>query len=145
MELDKANRKIIAELKANARMPTAEIGRRIGLSRTAVQDRINKLESQGYIQGYRVITGKSSDTNLKALLSVKFASKPCAPIIERLLKFEGVDEIYSLSGEWDALLRVSCSGADELSMLNDDIANDDSVSETTSQIILSHHSNMIES
>lgn len=141
MELDRANRKIIAELKTNARTPTAEIGRRIGLSRTAVQERINKLESQGFIEGYRVVLNDPKDTAVKALLFVKFSTKPCAPVINRLMKLDGVEEIFSLSGSWDAVVKVACFSGDSLSELNDEIARDESVCETTSQIILSEISN----
>ena len=139
MELDRINQKIIAQLKTNARMPTAEIGRRIGLSRTAVQERINRLESQKFIQGYRVVLNEHDSFEVNALVFVKFSTKPCAPILSRLSKIEGVREIYSLAGSWDAIVKVACRSADALSTVNDEIAGDVSVSETTSQLILSEH------
>ncbi len=139
MELDRINQKIIAQLQTNARMPTAEIGRRIGLSRTAVQERINRLESQELIQGYRVVLNEHAGLDVRALVFVKFSTKPCAPIVSRLLKIDGVTEIYSLAGSWDAIVKVACRSAEALSTLNDEIAADASVCETTSQLILSEH------
>lgn len=47
MQLDKTNKRILALLEKNARMSAAAIGREIGLSRPAVQDRIAAMEQGG--------------------------------------------------------------------------------------------------
>src|SRR5882672_7016948 len=50
--LDNLNWSILAELQQNARLSTAEIGRRVGLSAPAVAERIQKMEEQEIINGY---------------------------------------------------------------------------------------------
>ena len=54
-ELDQTNRKILAELVANARIPISELARKVGLSKTPVAQRIRQLEEMGLITGYRAI------------------------------------------------------------------------------------------
>ena len=54
-ELDQTNRKILAELVANARIPISELARKVGLSKTPVAQRIKQLEEMGLITGYRAI------------------------------------------------------------------------------------------
>lgn len=51
--LDDTNRRILAELQENARVSLAELGRRVGLSSPAVGERLQRLERQGVITGYR--------------------------------------------------------------------------------------------
>ena len=54
-ELDSTNRKILAELVANARIPITDLARKVGLSKTPVALRIRQMEEMGLIQGYRAI------------------------------------------------------------------------------------------
>lgn len=50
--LDPTDWAILRELQQNARLSYTEIGRRVGLSSPAVQERIRKLEDAGIIEGY---------------------------------------------------------------------------------------------
>jgi len=50
--LDDTNRRLLAELQADARLSLAELGRRVGLSSPAVAERLQRLESDGVILGY---------------------------------------------------------------------------------------------
>lgn len=50
--LDQTDWAILRELQADARISYAELGRRVGLSSPAVQERVRRLESAGVIKGY---------------------------------------------------------------------------------------------
>ena len=50
--LDATNRRLLAELQADARLSLAELGRRVGLSSPAVAERLQRLEDDGVIRGY---------------------------------------------------------------------------------------------
>ena len=49
-----ADRQLIALLRENARIPVAEIARKLGISRSTAQSRLEKLERNGTIAGYAV-------------------------------------------------------------------------------------------
>jgi Lrp/AsnC family leucine-responsive transcriptional regulator len=51
--LDPKGWELLRELQENARLSYAELGRRVGLSKPAVAERVRKLESAGIITGYR--------------------------------------------------------------------------------------------
>ncbi len=51
--LDATNRRLLAELQEDARLSMAELGRRVGLSPPAVAERLQRLERDGVILGYR--------------------------------------------------------------------------------------------
>lgn len=48
------DRQLLGLLQANAREPTASLARKLGVSRSAVQERITRLEKAGVITGYSV-------------------------------------------------------------------------------------------
>ena len=52
--LDEMSRKLLDELQKDARLPFAELGRRVGLSPSATAERVRRLEDEGIIRGYRV-------------------------------------------------------------------------------------------
>ncbi|MGV8944510.1 winged helix-turn-helix transcriptional regulator, partial [Thermomonas sp.] len=54
MRISTPDELLLSLLRENARASTAEIARRLGLSRTTVQNRIERLERQGVISGYTV-------------------------------------------------------------------------------------------
>lgn len=60
-DFDSYDRRILAELQADARITWAELGRRVHLSQPAVTERVRKMETAGVIQGYR------AQVNLQAL------------------------------------------------------------------------------
>ena len=49
--LTNAEQALLALLRENARASTAELARRLGVSRTTVQSRIERLEARGVIAG----------------------------------------------------------------------------------------------
>ncbi len=51
--LDAYDTRILEELQADARLPMAELGRRVHLSQPAVTERVRKLETAGVITGYQ--------------------------------------------------------------------------------------------
>ncbi len=136
MDRDRTDKRILALLEKNARMTAAAIGREIGLSRTAVQDRITRMEATGVIQGYRVVASHYGAGVVRALIFVKIAQRPCDRALRWLISLEGVTEVHSLSGELDAVVIVVVSSAPELSILNDQIGRNALVTSAHSQVIL---------
>lgn len=136
MDLDRTDRRIIALLERNARMTAAAIGREIGLSRTAVQDRITRMESDGIIQGYRVVASDETAGLVRALIFVKIAQRPCDKALRWLIALEGVTSVQSLAGELDAVVTAAVPSASELSDLNDRIGRSELFSSAQSQVIL---------
>ena len=59
--MDDLDRKILALLAKNARMPVKEIAEQVALTSPAVSSRIHKLETDGIIGGYTVTLNRPAD------------------------------------------------------------------------------------
>src|SRR5262245_63960467 len=57
LRLDATDHALLALLRENARAPTAELARKLKLSRTTVQSRLTRLERAQVIAGYTVTVG----------------------------------------------------------------------------------------
>lgn len=58
--LDQTDWAILRELQADARISYAELGRRVGLSSPAVQERVRRLEDAGVIAGYHASVNRQA-------------------------------------------------------------------------------------
>ncbi len=108
--LDHLDRKILAELVTNARLPVTELARRVGLSKTPVAARIRALEQAGVITGYRAILSpdklglshvtfvqiRLTETSERALLAFNAA-------VSRLPQ---VASCHMIAGGFDYLLKI---------------------------------------
>ena len=74
--MDDLDRKILALLAKNARMPVKEIAEKVALTSPAVSSRIHKLETDGIISGYTVMLNRPSDRSMWTLLSASRWPRP---------------------------------------------------------------------
>jgi Lrp/AsnC family transcriptional regulator, leucine-responsive regulatory protein len=83
LPIDDTNRLLLAELQENARLSLAELGRRVGLSPPAVAERVQRLEQQDVILGYRAeINPRALGLSLSAVIRVRPAPGQLANVAE---------------------------------------------------------------
>jgi Lrp/AsnC family leucine-responsive transcriptional regulator len=70
--VDASDLRILRELQENARLSLAELGRRVGLSAPAVGERLQRLERDGVITGYRAdVDPRALGLGLTAVIRVR--------------------------------------------------------------------------
>ena len=109
-QLDPTDRRILDILSAEARIPVAELARRVSLSKTPTLARLKRLEREGVILGYRAqldpqrlgrdhvafVEVKLSDTRERALKAFNTAA----------LAVPEIEECHMIAGAFDYLLKV---------------------------------------
>jgi DNA-binding Lrp family transcriptional regulator len=136
--LDDTDRALLALLRENARLPAADLARKLGLARTTVQSRLQRLERQGAVAGYTVVVPDEAEAALiRAHVMVIAAPKQGAAIAAALKRIPEVRTLLSVSGPYDLIAVVAASSIGELDVLIDRIGALDGVERTTSAIVLS--------
>jgi DNA-binding Lrp family transcriptional regulator len=136
--LDDTDRRLIALLRANARTPTASLARSLGLSRSAVQERLRRLERDGVIRGYTLILGEDggqSGVSAHVLLTLDPKQQDRA-----LAAIKGLPEVvaaYTVSGAHDAIAMLVAQTSAHLDEVLTRIGKMPGVNRTTSSILLS--------
>ena len=109
MGLDETDSRILEMLREDARVSLADISREIGLSSPSVKDRIDKMETEGVILGYRPLLDYSKlGLGLTGFVGVMLDPQRCCDmdIVRDLETVEGVVEGWFTDGEEDMLLMV---------------------------------------
>ncbi len=136
--LDDTDRALLGLLRENARASTAELARRLELSRTTVQSRIERLERRRAIAGYTVVVADEVEAGLvRAHVLITLAPRASGVIEAALRKIVQVRVLHSVSGPFDLIAIVAAASIGELDALIDRIGRLEGVERTTSAIVLS--------
>jgi DNA-binding Lrp family transcriptional regulator len=138
MTLSGSDLELLSLLRENARASTAELARRLKLSRTTVQSRIERLERQGIIAGYTVRIDDGAERGwIRAHIMITVLPRQMAAVVRALHAMPEVRTLHSVSGPFDLValgVVPTPAGMDELT---DRIGAIDGVERTTSSIVLS--------
>jgi Lrp/AsnC family leucine-responsive transcriptional regulator len=118
--LDATNLRIVEELAADARITTAELGRRVSLSAPAVADRVQRLERAGVITGYHArVDPKALGYALAVVVRVAPATRQLQRIPELARDTPEVVECHRITGEDCFFLKLHLRSIDDLEEILD--------------------------
>lgn len=136
--LDTTDKALIALLRQNARIGHAEAARRLRLSRTTVQARVESLERRGVIVGYTARLAEELSRKLvRAHITIVIAPKASAAVTTALQRMPELRALHSVAGPFDLLAVVEAEDVPTLDAAIDRIGALDGVERTQSSIILS--------
>lgn len=135
--MKKTDEHLIALLQENARRSTSDLARVLGVSRSTVQSRLQRLESQGIIKGYTLVYGEEYEKGLVAAqVLIKVSQKLTARTIRELRAMAHVRVLHSISGDYDLIAMIQAESTEALSQTLDEIGNLEGVERTNSSVIL---------
>lgn len=137
MQIDETDRKLIALLQENARLPVATLARRLDLARTTVQARLDRLETSGVIQGYAVRLNDQLRVPLRATVLINIEPRTGPTVLARLKSMPQVQRAHTTSGRWDLIVTVEAATTEELDATLDRIGDAKGVRMSESLIHLS--------
>jgi Lrp/AsnC family leucine-responsive transcriptional regulator len=135
--MEKLDRRILALLARDGRMSYTDIGKETGLSTSAAQQRVRRLEQRGVIKGYRAVLDSAE---LGMMVTAFVAIKPFDPgqpddAPELLQHIEEIISCYSVAGEPSYLLKVQVPSMGHLEALLARIRSAGKVSTHTTTVL----------
>lgn len=126
LNVDELSLKILSLLQKNSRLSSSEIGRQIGLSSPAVNERIKKMEKAGIIKNYTVeIDHKKLGFEIEAYINVSlhglFGPK-LKETAKSFCKIPEVLEFYNITGSDDIVMKVVATSIDHLRIVISKVA-----------------------
>jgi len=132
-----ADRQLLALLQVNARESTANLARKLGLARTTVVARLARLEAEGVISGYQVKLGsKAGHASVQAFVGITVSPKAGRDVVKKLSALPELNQLASVSGEFDYMALLRADSTLRLDALLDEIGAIDGVTRTTTSVVL---------
>ena len=129
---------MLSLLTQNARAPVASLAQSLGLARSTVQSRLERLERDGVIAGYTLRLGEAArgeHIRATALLQIEPMTLPA--VLSRLKALPEVRAAHTASGRFDLIVRLSAPTTHALDRALDGIGDVPGVRSSESLIHLS--------
>ncbi len=137
MQIDEKDTQLLALLQENARMPVATLARALGLARTTVQSRIERLKQQGVIAGYTVRLSRKMQAPIRATVLIAIEPRAGPTVLSRLKSLPSVKTVHATSGRFDLIALIESQDTESLDNTLDRIGEAKGVKSSESLIQLS--------
>ncbi|MCE2497472.1 MAG: Lrp/AsnC family transcriptional regulator [Nitrosopumilaceae archaeon] len=132
---DKIDRDIIRALRANSRESFVDLGKKMGLSESAIRRRVRNLLDAKVISRFTIEMGESNQTSAIVLASLDSATDN-SKVAARLAKMEEVQIVYEITGQYDIAAVISASNMADINGAIDALRKIRGVTDTNTVIIL---------
>lgn len=136
--LDEINRKILDMLHENGRLSYSDIGRELGLSRVAVQNRVSALVDREVIEGFTIVVNPGKvGIHVSAFFQVDVQPAQLQLVAESLANETCVTSLYHMTGPSSLHMHAVFHDDEELeSFLHDKLYSQNGVTHVECQLLL---------
>ncbi len=114
--MDELDQQLLQYLREDARVSVMHLAKALRLSRTTVQKRIDKLESQGVILAYTIKTKPdAAQHKIRAMMNIAIEGNSAQAVHLALRALPQVHSMYTTNGKWDVVAEIQ---AENLEVLN---------------------------
>jgi DNA-binding Lrp family transcriptional regulator len=136
---DEKDAELLALLRTDARLPATTLASRLGVSRSAVQQRLARLERDGIVVGYTAVLGEKAAPlgMLQAHVLIEVGARDLPRLVSSLKSRHEVRRCYTASGQYDLLVMIEAASTQQLDGVLDWIGEIPGVRRTVTSLLLS--------
>ena len=136
--MDKTDNALLGLLRQDARASLSELSARLGVSRTTVRSRIERLQSRGEIIGFSVVLrGDVTQDPVRALMMIGIEGRGTDRILRQLKGFSEVRAVHATNGRWDVIAELGTQSLEALDDVLSRIRRLDGVATSETSLLLS--------
>ena len=138
--MDDTDRRLIAALRDNARLPVATLAQLLKLSRGTVQNRIDKLTAEGVIVGFTVrLKPEAEPQRVRAITLVAVDGEHAAAVIKALRGIPQVQALHTTNGRWDIVVELGVDSLEAFDQALQRVRLIKGISNSETSLLLSTH------
>ncbi|NHW88949.1 MAG: Lrp/AsnC family transcriptional regulator [Archaeoglobales archaeon] len=134
--MDPRDLKIVMELVKNGRIKKTELAKMLKITETAVRKRIEKLEKNKVILGYRAVVDFKKLGIFSSLTGIDVEPEHIWKVVERLKQMENVNSVYLTSGDHVLIVEVVTDSLDTMRRLHEEISGIQGVKRVCPAVIM---------
>jgi Lrp/AsnC family transcriptional regulator for asnA, asnC and gidA len=135
--MDDTDMEIIRSLVENSRITISQMSKEIDIPDATISNRLKKLEKNAIKQYTLILNPETLGLKVTAIIIIQTESEKHENVEKELSILEEVSEVYSISGEYDILIKVWAHSIHELNrIVNSKIRSVDGVEDLTEMIVM---------
>ncbi len=135
--MDEIDSDIIRSLVKNSRITLSQMSKDINVPDATISNRLKKLEKDVIKQYTLLLDPLKLGLTVTAIIIIQTESEKHENVEIELSRLEDVSEVYSVSGEYDILIKVWAHDLEELNkIVNNKIRAVDGVEDLTEMIVM---------
>lgn len=134
--LDDLDRRLIALLRADSRTPGAVLARDLGVNRSTVTSRIDRLVDSGVIEGFTIRLGNDVDRDaIRGVTTVVTSPERGQDVVRTIRGYPEVERLHSTTGAWDLVVQLRCGSLSEFDLVLERIRGAPGVLKTQTSLL----------
>ena len=135
--MDDLNCRLIALLRADGRMSAAALAKILKVSRGTVQNRIDRLMTEGVILSFTVrLHPEAEPGRVRAFMSIAVEGRRAPAVMVALQGFPEVEAVHTTNGRWDMVVELSAASLEAFSRALDEIRMIDGIASSETSLLL---------
>ena len=136
-KMDDIDRKLISALRHDARASLSDLALLLGVSRTTVRGRLERLRSRGDIVGFSVVLRQDVHRDaVRGLMMLGIEGRGTDRITRQLGGFPEVRAIHATNGRWDLILEIGTETLEALDEVLGRIRRLDGIATSETNLLL---------
>lgn len=136
--MDELDGHLVAALKRNGRASLSELADQLGVTRSTVRVRLDKLVQGGEIAGFTVLTRSDVRPDaVRGLMMLEIAGRGAEKTMKQLQRMAQVQAVHSTNGTWDLIAEIGTATLEQFDEILFAIRRLEGVTRSETNLLLS--------
>ncbi len=136
--MDNLDGRLITTLRQNGRASLSELANTLGVTRSTVRVRLDRLVATGEIAGFTVLTRSDIQPDpVRGLMMLEVAGRGAERAMKRLTSIPEVRAVHSTNGTWDLIAEIGAETLEAFDQVLFAIRRLDGVTRSETSLLLS--------
>lgn len=134
--LDDLDHRLIAALRVDSRSPVAALARELGVNRSTVTARIERLRDSGVIEAFTIQLSNDVDRDaIRGVTMVSIEPNGGHDVVRAIRGFPEVEFLHSTIGVWDLVVQLRAASLSEFDLALERIRGVSGVRDTQTSLL----------
>lgn len=135
--MDDLDRRLIDELRVNARASVPTLAKLLGVARGTVQTRLDRLLSSGTVTGFTVrLRDRAEGDSIRGVMMVELSGRNIKAVVVNLRRIPGIAALHTTNGLWDVIAEIEVGSLQEFTRVLTEVRSMEGVAKSESHLFL---------
>ena len=135
---DNLDSDLISELRGDGRATISHLAERLKVSRATIQNRLDRLISNGAILGFTIRVNEALDQRtVKALMMIEISGQSTSQVIRKLRGIPELVKLHTTNGAWDLIAEINTPTLSEFDEVLRQVREVDGILSSETSLLLS--------